>query len=87
MPLSLLSDVSVTPIHIRSQAVRNLVAAMSQNCAPKQCVMWLVPGSGMLGETETGQVVQQLVKEPGAAMDLNRWGAILQVSFSRKLER
>lgn len=34
-----------------------------------------------MDETETGQVVQQLTREPGAAMDPHRWGAILQVGY------
>lgn len=36
-------------------------------------------GPGSQEKTEVGTVVQQLVKQPGAAMDPNRWGAILQV--------
>ena len=36
-------------------------------------------GSGAIDATETGEVAQQIVKEPGAAMDTDRWGAILQV--------
>lgn len=48
-------------------------------------VLAFVTGSSAMDATETGEVAQQIVKEPGAAMDTDRWGAILQVNFLTNL--
>jgi len=82
----LMTNVNVSSLSVQAQQPyakhrQGLHTAWQQqeHCCPDTWPLLVTSGSEGSSRNPTGSVVQDLVKQPGAAMDPDRWNKILAV--------